>query len=287
MCLMLFFLPFSPWTPPVFPRHRGPQPGRLQGHLADSERCVELGRRAAGLAALRAAEGGLLGHAALCGGCWATTWLGFMSGLYLCMYIYIIPGVSTTLRFGVVCKTPLFWVRLILFGVVSCKKGLLYSKQVLAIYTKHYQAKSCEGFVLVLSDVGSGILTHHSDSGAWLKLLGWTTLDPHIKHSPAFYNELRGQTFAHCDTYAEYTRSLSTSTRPDLVVPAAETVLTDGRTDVEKKVRLKKTHPPSQRPRKTWPFNFAEKDLLLLDEDLLLLGPFGSKVKMMAMDVQQ
>ena len=45
--------------------------------------------------------------------------------------------------------------------------------------------------------------------------------------------------------------------------------------------------PPGQRPRKTWPFNFAEKDLLLLDEDLLLLGPFGSKVKMMAMDVQQ
>ena len=38
--------------------------------------------------------------------------------------------------------------------------------------------------------------------------------------------------------------------------------------------------PPGQRPRKTWPFNFAEKDLLLLDEDLLLLGPFGSKVKM-------
>ena len=46
-------------------------------------------------------------------------------------------------------------------------------------------------------------------------------------------------------------------------------------------------YPPGQRPRKTWPFNFAEKDLLLLDEDLLLLGPFGSKVKMMAMDVQQ
>ena len=39
-------------------------------------------------------------------------------------------------------------------------------------------------------------------------------------------------------------------------------------------------NPPGQRPRKTWPFNFAEKDLLLLDEDLLLLGPFGSKVKM-------
>ena len=39
-------------------------------------------------------------------------------------------------------------------------------------------------------------------------------------------------------------------------------------------------YPPGQRPRKTWPFNFAEKDLLLL-------GPFGSKVKMMAMDVQQ
>ena len=46
-------------------------------------------------------------------------------------------------------------------------------------------------------------------------------------------------------------------------------------------------YPPGQRPRKTWPFNFAEKDLLLLDEDLLLLGPFGSKVKVMAMDVQQ
>ena len=45
--------------------------------------------------------------------------------------------------------------------------------------------------------------------------------------------------------------------------------------------------PPGQRPRKTWSFNFAEKDLLLLDGDLLLLGPFGSKVKMMAMDVQQ
>ena len=128
--------------------------------------------------------------------------------MYVYIYIYVIPGVSTTLRFGVVCKTPLFWVRLILFGVVSCKKGLLYSKQVLAIYTKHYQAKSCEGLVLVLSDVGSGILTHHSDSGAWLKLLGWTTLDPHIKHSPAFYNELRGAnicTLRHlCRIYTEF-----------------------------------------------------------------------------------
>ena len=57
-----------------------------------------------------------------------------------------------------------------------------------------------------------------------------------IKPSPAFCNELRGQTFAHCDTYAEHTRGLSTSTRLDLVVPAAETVLTDGRTDVKKKV---------------------------------------------------
>lgn len=36
----------------------------------------------------------------------------------------------------------------------------------------------------------------------------------------------------------KYTRGLSTSTRPDLVVPAAETVLTDGRTDVKKKVRF-------------------------------------------------
>ena len=33
----------------------------------------------------------------------------------------------------------------------------------------------------------------------------------------------------------KYTRGLSTSTRPDLVVPAAETVLTDGRTDVKKR----------------------------------------------------
>ena len=33
----------------------------------------------------------------------------------------------------------------------------------------------------------------------------------------------------------KYTRGLSTSTRPDLLVPAAETVLTDGRTDVKKK----------------------------------------------------
>jgi len=32
----------------------------------------------------------------------------------------------------------MFWVLLILFGVVSCKKGILSSKQVLAIYTKHY-----------------------------------------------------------------------------------------------------------------------------------------------------
>ena len=32
--------------------------------------------------------------------------------------------------------------------------------------------------MLVLPDVGSGTLTHHLDPGAWLKLLGWTTLDP-------------------------------------------------------------------------------------------------------------
>ena len=36
----------------------------------------------------------------------------------------------------------------------------------------------------------------------------------------------------------KYTRGLSTSTRPDLLVPAAETILTDGRTDVKKKVRF-------------------------------------------------
>ena len=52
---------------------------------------------------------------------------------------------------------------------------------------------------------------------------------------PAFYNELRGQTFAHCETSATYTQGLSTSARPDLVVPTAETVLTDGRTDVKKR----------------------------------------------------
>ena len=38
--------------------------------------------------------------------------------------------------FGVVCKTPLFGLFSILVWVVSCKKGLLSSKQVLAIYTK-------------------------------------------------------------------------------------------------------------------------------------------------------
>ena len=58
-----------------------------------------------------------------------------------------------------------------------------------------------------------------------------------MKPLPAFYNELRGQTFVHCDTSEEYTRGLSTSTRPDLVVPTADTVLTDGRTNGEKKVR--------------------------------------------------
>ena len=34
----------------------------------------------------------------------------------------------------------------------------------------------------------------------------------------------------------KYTRGLSTPSRPDLLVLAAETVLTDGRTDVKKKV---------------------------------------------------
>ena len=41
----------------------------------------------------------------------------------------------------------------------------------------------------------------------------------------------------------KYTRGLSTSTRPDLLVPAAETVLTDGRTDVKKKVRFLEKSP--------------------------------------------
>ena len=53
-------------------------------------------------------------------------------------------------------------------------------------------------------------------------------------------NQLRGQTCAHCDTSEKYTRGLSTSTGPDLVVPTADTVLTDGRTDGEKKVRFQK-----------------------------------------------
>ena len=57
-----------------------------------------------------------------------------------------------------------------------------------------------------------------------------------MKPSPAFDNELRGQTYLHIATLMrKYTRGLSTSTRPDLLVPAAETVLTDGRTDVKKK----------------------------------------------------
>ena len=41
----------------------------------------------------------------------------------------------------------------------------------------------------------------------------------------------------------KYTRGLSTSNRPDLLVPAAETVLTDGRTDVKKKVRFLEKSP--------------------------------------------
>ena len=41
----------------------------------------------------------------------------------------------------------------------------------------------------------------------------------------------------------KYTRGLSTSTRADLLVPAAETVLTDGRTDVKKKVRFLEISP--------------------------------------------
>ena len=50
--------------------------------------------------------------------------------------------------FGVVCKTPLFWVLSILFGVVSCKKGLFSSKQLVGIYTMLYQAESCERFLV-------------------------------------------------------------------------------------------------------------------------------------------
>ena len=36
-----------------------------------------------------------------------------------------------------------------------------------------------------------------------------------------------------------------------------------------------KYNPPGQIPRKTWLFNFDDKDLLLLDRDLLLLGTCG------------
>ena len=71
--------------------------------------------------------------------------------------------------FGVVCKTPLFWVLSILFGIVSCKKGLLSSKQLVGIYTMLYQAESCERFVFFLFDVGSATLTLQSDPGARLK----------------------------------------------------------------------------------------------------------------------
>ena len=46
--------------------------------------------------------------------------------LFLFLYIYISLESPLPFVFGVVCKTHLFWVRLILFGVVSCKKGLYF-----------------------------------------------------------------------------------------------------------------------------------------------------------------
>ena len=79
--------------------------------------------------------------------------------------------------------------------------------------------------MLVLPDVGSGTLTHHSDPGAWLKLLGWTTLDPRFVSKYKTFCLLFSMSCAcaYSDTSAEYTRVLSTSARPDLVVPNAET----------------------------------------------------------------
>ena len=54
-----------------------------------------------------------------------------------CVCIYL-GSPLITLCFWVICKSPFLGVRLILFGVVSRKKGLLSSKQVLAIYTIDY-----------------------------------------------------------------------------------------------------------------------------------------------------
>ena len=76
--------PLAGWKSTCFPRHRGPQPGRLPRRLVDSQRRVCQRRRAAGLAALRAAGGGLLGHATICGG-WG--WLG-MDG-FLCIWWFL------------------------------------------------------------------------------------------------------------------------------------------------------------------------------------------------------
>ena len=42
-------------------------------------------------------------------------------------------------------------------------------------------------------------------------------------------------------------------------------------------IKNNQTYPPGQRPRKTWSFNFDDKDLLSLDKDLLLLGLCGWK----------
>ena len=53
------------------------------------------------------------------------------------------------------------------WGLFHAKKAFyLPSRCWLYTLIKHYQAKSCERFMLVLSDVGSGTLTHHSDPGA-------------------------------------------------------------------------------------------------------------------------
>jgi hypothetical protein len=64
-------------------------------------------------------------------------WLRFsMKPFHGCLYV---PGVSTTLRFwGRLQNIFFFVVCSILFGVLSCKKGLLASKQLLAIYTELY-----------------------------------------------------------------------------------------------------------------------------------------------------
>ena len=154
----------------------------------------------------------------------------------LFIYIYIYLKSPLPFVFGVVCKTPLFWVLSILFGVVSCKKGLLSSKQLVGIYTMLYQAESCERFVFFLFDVGSATLTQQSDPGAWLKLLVWTTLDPQFlsqyKMFACFLQWAAGANMCTSRHFCRRYTGLSTSVALIFWCQrTAEIALTDGRTD--------------------------------------------------------